>query len=118
MEVSIYQPIHFNERLARNSKRGRSAAQLTIFVQTTTAITIKADWRGRAARMRRIIRIVVAALEVGLHATRRERLNHSTVPLGIAAEPRCRRARFYPDQARRQFTRVLQDLRVGHALAN
>src|SRR6266403_3578295 len=74
--------------------------------------------RDRFRDRSRIIRIVLAAFEVGLHIARRYQPNRVTKRLKLAAPVVSRWTRFDPDQAWRQPAEVLQHFCATDAFAD
>src|SRR6516165_4746402 len=74
--------------------------------------------RDRLADRCRIIRVVLAAFEIGLHITWRDQPNHVTKQLQLAAPVMRGRTRFDPDQAGWQLAKILQNPCSTDALAD
>ncbi len=74
--------------------------------------------RHRLTDRGRIVRVILAALEIGLHIARRHQPHRVTECLQLAAPMMCRRAGFDPDQARQQTAKELQHLRAADTLAH
>jgi len=72
----------------------------------------------RLADRRRIVRIILAALEIGLHVARRHQLHRMTKRLQLTTPVMGRRTGFDTDQARLQTAKELQHLRPADALAD
>src|SRR5262249_31368446 len=73
--------------------------------------------RHRLADRRSIVRIILAALEVGLHVARRHQPRGMAKCLQLTAPMMPRRTGFDADQARPQTAKELQHLRPTDALA-